>query len=57
MRCIISLQHPKTQRILNQLVEVLATPIWLFRYRSMRCCREGYLVVSSTDDFEIWLIM
>jgi hypothetical protein len=44
-RCIISLQRPKTQRILNPLVGVLATSIWMFRYSCMRCCRGGRVVV------------
>jgi hypothetical protein len=47
MRCISSLQRPKTQRMLNLLVGVLATPIWMYRYRFMRCCRGGPVVVHG----------
>jgi hypothetical protein len=50
MRCIISLQRPKTQRILNPLVGVLATPIWTFRYRYMRCCKGSPVVVIMLVD-------
>jgi hypothetical protein len=46
MCCIISLQRPKSQRIPNPLVNVLATPIWVFRYICMRCCKGGSVVVS-----------
>jgi hypothetical protein len=46
MRCILSLQCPKTQCMLNPLVGVLATPIWMYRYRFMRCCRGGPVVVG-----------
>jgi hypothetical protein len=45
MRCIISLQRPKSQRIPNPLLNVLATPMWVFRYICMRCCRGGPIVV------------
>jgi hypothetical protein len=47
MCCIIYLQHPKSQRILNPLVMVLATPIWAFRYASMRWCKGGSVVYSD----------
>jgi hypothetical protein len=47
MCCILSLQRPKTQRILNLLVRVLATPIWMFRYIYICCCRGGSVVVAT----------
>jgi hypothetical protein len=46
MRCITSLQRPKTQRIVKPLVNILATPICAFRYRCIRCCRWGSVVVE-----------
>jgi hypothetical protein len=55
MRCIISLQRPKTQRILNPLVGMLATPIWMFRYRFIRCCRCGRVVVPYCIGAGIWV--
>jgi hypothetical protein len=45
MCCIVLLQRPKTQRILNPLVNMLATPIWMFSYRFIRCCRGDPVVV------------
>jgi hypothetical protein len=49
MRCLISLQRPKSQRILNPLVTVLATPIWTFRYTFMRCNRGCPVVVTKSS--------
>ena len=46
MCCTIYQQRPKTQRILNPLVRMLATLIWAFRYGLMRCCRGGVVVVN-----------
>jgi hypothetical protein len=46
--CITYLQRPKTQHILNSLVNVLATLILTFRYRSMHCCRGVPIVVWSS---------
>ena len=36
--------HPKP------LVKTLATHIWTFRYRKMRCCRWGPVVVNSDSN-------
>jgi hypothetical protein len=51
IRCITSLQRPKSQRMINVLVRVIATPIWVFRYRFMRCGRGGRVVVQVFPQF------